>query len=97
MMHKIDDALHELSATTMVFWPIVQIDDEGGDVAKALTYGLPPLRDTVNETVAGDFGDDAVEKDFIETWQQQTDGCQGGLRLEIVIHCLGAESTFATA
>jgi hypothetical protein len=97
VVHKIDHALYELSATTMVFWPIVQIDDEGGDVAKALTHRLPPLGDAVSQTVAGDFGHDTVEKDFIDTWQQPTDWCQSGLRLDIVICRLGWDSSFATS
>ena len=97
MVHEVDPPLHELSATALVFGSIVEMDDQGGKVAKALTYGLRPLCDAVSQTVTGDFGHDTVEKDFIEARQQQAHGCQRGLRLEVMIRRLSLDSAFATA
>jgi hypothetical protein len=97
VVHEVDHPLHELGATAMVFGSIVEIDDERGNVAKPLTYGLPPLCDAVGQAVAGDFGDDPVEKDFIDARQQETHGCQRGIRLEVVIRGLCLDSAFATA
>lgn len=94
-LNKVNHTLHKLSATAMVFRPIVQIDHESREVGKTLTHRFPPLLDTVCQTIAGDFGDDAVEKHFIQARQQQTHRGQGGLGLEIVIRSLRLGSTFA--
>lgn len=65
VMHKINDALHKLRTTAMVFRPIVKIDHQGGDVPKTLSHRFPPLGNAVRNAVTGDFGADTVEKHFI--------------------------------
>lgn len=95
LLNKVHHTFHKLGTTTMVLRSIVQIDHQGRDVGKALTYRLPPLCETIGQAVAGDFSDAAVEKHFIESGQQESNWRQSRLGLEIVISsfCLG--STFA--
>ncbi len=93
--HKVNHTLHKLGATAMVFRPIVKINRQGGDVAKTLTHRFPPLGDAVRNAVAGDFGADAIEKDFIQGRRQDTHRGQGCLGLEIMIGSIGLDSAFA--
>ncbi len=93
--HKINHTLHKLGASTVVFRPIVKIDYEGVDMVKTLTNGFPPLGDAVRNAVAGDFGADAIEKDFIQGRRQDTHRGQGCLGLEIMIGSIGLDSAFA--
>ena len=48
-LDELEDPLHELSASAMAFWPIVEIDDECGDVVQAMVDRLPPLYQPVHQ------------------------------------------------
>jgi hypothetical protein len=39
---KLNHALHELSATRMILWAIILIDEQGFNVAESLTITIPP-------------------------------------------------------
>ena len=95
MVNKVNHTLHKLGATAVVFRAIVEIDHEVVDVAKTLTNRFPPLGEAVGEAVAGDFGQDAVEKDFIQGRHQDAHRCQSRLGFEIVIARLGLDAAFA--
>ena len=41
-------ALHELRPPTVVFRAVIEIDDQGADVAKARLHLFPPLDQAVN-------------------------------------------------
>lgn len=60
-LDELEDPLHELSASAMTFWPIVEIDDECGDVVKAMVDRLPPLYQPVHQAITRHFGGDWVE------------------------------------
>lgn len=92
---KVNHTLHKLGAATVVFRSIVEIDDQGGQVGKALTHRFPPLREAVGQAVAGDRGADPIEEDFIQGGHQDTHGRQGRFGLEIVISALGQDAAFA--
>src|SRR5437660_3039420 len=65
LLNEFHQRLHELSATTVVLWTMVQIDDQRLDVGKALFDRLPPLDESIDQTVAGHSGCDSIEKHFI--------------------------------
>jgi hypothetical protein len=95
VVNKINHTLHKLAAATVVFRPIVKINRQGGDMAKTLTHGFPPRGDAVYYAVAGDFGADPIEKDFIQSRDQNPPRRHHRLGLEIVIGAMGLGSTFA--
>jgi hypothetical protein len=92
---KVNDPLHTLGATTVVFRAIVKMNRHGGDMTKTLTHRLPPLGDAVCEAVAGDFGADTIEKHFISGRHQDAHWGQRRLGFEIVIARLRLDSACA--
>ena len=91
---NVDHARHELGPTRVVFRAVVEIDHQGGEVSKAGPHRFPPLGEAVGEAVAGDFGADPVEKDFIEGGDQDAHGGEGGIGLEVVIGGLDRDAAF---
>ena len=85
LVHKLDHALHKLRAPTMILRAVIQIDDQRGNVRKALTDRLPPLYDPIHEAVTGHFGGDAVHKQLIQRREQDADGrhCRRGLKIVV--------------
>ncbi len=67
-LDKFHQALHELGTPAVALWTIVQIDEQCLDVGKALFDGLPPVDETIHQTIAGDLGGDPIEKEFIRSW-----------------------------
>ena len=74
LTYKLDQPLHKLRAPTMILRAIIQIDDQRGNVRKALTDRLPPLGDPIHETITGHFGRDAVHKQFVRRREKDTNG-----------------------
>jgi len=64
-LNKCHQTLHELGPTAVVLWTIIQIDDQRLDVGKAVFDRLPPLDESIDQTVASHFGCDPIEKHFI--------------------------------
>ena len=89
LLHKLEDALHELRPPTMVLWPIIQIDDQHADMPKALTHRFPPAHQTIDHTITRDFGGNPIQKQFIPARQEEPDGCYGRDRLEVMVGRLG--------
>ena len=70
LLDKLDESLHELCTAAMIFWSIIQIEHQRGNMRIALPYRVPPLDQPVHEAVAGDFGRHAIEKQFIRGRQE---------------------------
>lgn len=95
VVYKVDHTLHELGAMAMVCGAIIQIKHQRRDVTKALTDRFPPLRDAIGEAIAGHFGEDTIEKDFIHGGYQKPHRSHQRGWLEIVIGSGSLDSTFA--
>ncbi len=67
LLDKFQQTLHELGAPTVVLWSIIQIENERGNLRKALSDALPPIDQTIYQTITGHFGGHPIEKDFIES------------------------------
>src|SRR6266567_973960 len=87
--------MHELSAPTVVFWAIVNIDDELRDLGKALSYCLPPIDQTINQTIAGDFGRHPIEKELIGGRQENAHRGHSRHWLKIMIGSFRWDATLA--
>src|ERR1043166_334405 len=94
-LDKIDQALHELGTPTMIFWPIVEIEDQRGDVRIALTDRFPPLPQAIHQAVTCHFGGDTVDKQFIRGWEEDAHRRQGYVGDKIVIGRRDQSATFA--
>jgi hypothetical protein len=97
VLYKLHQTLHKLGAPTVVLRSIIQIDDECGDLAKALSYSLPPIDQTIYQTITGHFRGHAIEKDLIKGGQENTDWCHCGLRLKIMVGSSGWDATLASS
>jgi hypothetical protein len=87
LANKRDHPLHKLGAPAMIFWTIIEIDHQGGDVSEPLTDRLPPLREAIHQAVTGDFRGHTVHKQFIPRGQEEPHGCDRRRRGKIVIGC----------
>src|SRR3954447_24762049 len=65
LLHKVDDALHELGTSAVVLRSVIKIEHQRGDVAKALPYRLPPVLKAIDHTITRHFGGNAIQKQFI--------------------------------
>ena len=57
--------MHELGPPAVALRAIVQIDEQGRDVRKALFDALPPVDQAIHQAVAGHFGRHPIQKKFI--------------------------------
>src|SRR5947209_17445360 len=81
----------------MVLWTIVQIDDQSLDVGKALFHRLPPLDESIDQTVAGYSGCDSIEKHFIGGRHENAHWRYSGNGLKIMISRFGRHATLASS
>jgi len=94
MANNGDHTLHTWGVTAVVFRAIIEIAHERVEVAKTLTNGCPPLGEAIGEAIAGDFGQDAVEKDGIRGGHSDAYRGHHRLGLAIVIGGMGLRSAF---
>jgi hypothetical protein len=95
--HTVHQALHALGALAVIFWTVVEIADQRGDVGKPRPNGGPPLGEAIAEAAAGDFGEPPGEKDFIDARNQDAHGRTGRLRGKIVLTRDGGRTAFSAA
>jgi len=95
-LSKLHEALHELRPSAVALWAIVQVDDQGRDVGKALFHTLPPVDQAIHQTVAGDFGRHCVQKEFIGGGQEQAYWRHGRRCFKVMIGGLGRDATLAS-
>lgn len=95
LLHNVDDALHKLRASAMVFRAIVQIDDQRGDPAIPWSHRLPPLLEPIHQAITRHVGRDPVDKEFVRGWDQDTYGGHLLVRLKIMIEGFGRHAALA--
>src|SRR5258708_30135267 len=64
-LDKFQQTLHKLGTPTVILWTIVQIDEQRLDMRKALVSAIPPIDETIHQTIAGDFGGHCIQKKLI--------------------------------
>src|SRR5438270_10011268 len=96
LLNTCHQTLHELGPTTVVLRTIVQIDDQRLDVGKALFDRLPPLDESIDQTVAGHSGGDPIEKYFIGGRHQDAHWRYTGNWLKIMISRFGGHAILAS-
>ena len=96
-LRKLYEPLHELSAPTMALWTVIQIDEHGRDVGKALFDALPPVDQPIHQAIAGHFGPHPIQKEFIGDGQENTHGCHRRCWLKVVVSCLGGHATLSSS
>ncbi len=97
LLGKLHQAVHELGAPTVALRAIVQIDEQGRDVRKALFDRLPPVDQAIHQAIAGHFGRHRVEKEFIGSGQENPQWRHRGCWLKVVVGCFGGHATLASA
>src|SRR6266511_2933734 len=83
--HKIDDALDELRAPTMILWSVIQVDHQQLNMGKTITCRFPPLDQPIHQAITGDFPADHIQKQFITFGKEDPHGCHRCRGLKIVI------------
>lgn len=96
-MGKIHHPLQKLGPVAMIFRTIIKIDNQRGDLREALTDDFPPLRYAIGQAVTGDFGEHAIEKDFLQGRHEESHGSVRGFRLKSVSTGGGPHAAFAAA
>lgn len=96
LMGKPKQPLHELGAPTMVFRSIIQVDHQGGNLRKAAAHRLPPVAQSIDQTIAGELGGQVIDEQLVAGWKQNPKRRQRGRRLEIVVARFGGRPAFAT-
>ena len=94
---KIHHALHELCPAAVVLRPIVEINDQGREVGKPVRHPFPPPPQTIDQTVTGHFGGDAIQKQFIQRWQEDAHWGHGGVWVKVVVSSDRRDAALATA
>ena len=97
VLHKLHDALHELGAPTVILGAIIEIDHQRGDVREPAAHALPPLAQSIHQTVTGHFGGDPIHKQLIQGGQENAHGGHCRFRLKIVVRSLHRDPTLAAA
>src|SRR5262249_35194345 len=85
--------LHKLRAPTLIVRAIIQIDDQRGNVRKALTDRPPPRDEPIHETITGHFGGDAIHKQLIQRREKDADGRHSRLRLKLMVRRINLDPT----
>ncbi len=93
---KLQEALHELGASTVALRAIVQIDDQRRDMSKARFDALPPVDQTIHQAVAGDFGRHPVQKEFIGGGQENAYRRHGRCCSKVMVGGRGSDATLAS-
>src|SRR5437588_424332 len=96
LLNKCHQTLYELGPATVVLWTIVQIDDQSLDVGKAVFDRLPPLDESIDQTIAGHSGGDCIEKHFIGGRHEDAYWRHGRHWLKIMICCFGGHAILAS-
>ncbi len=96
-LRKLHEPLHELSAPTVALWTIVQIDEQGRDVGKALFNPLPPVDQSIHQAIAGHFGRHPIQKELIGDGQENAYGGHCRCWLKVVVSCLGGDAALASS
>src|SRR3990172_11353062 len=84
-INKLHHALNELGASTMALRTIILVDQQGRDMGKTWTGGLPEQGQTIHQTITGDLGYDEIQVGFPEVGQENPYRVQYGVRLEIMV------------
>src|SRR6266516_3898920 len=93
LLYKLYHPLHALGSATMIFWAIIHIEDQRGNVGKPRADGLPPLRESVRQAVTGHFGGHPLHKQFVKRGEENANGCEGGLGVKVVVDRLDQGAT----
>ena len=92
LLHKRHDALHELGASAMGLRPIIEGNHQRGDVPKAITDGLPPAHEAIDDTITRDFGGHPIQKQFIPARQADADRSDRRSGLEVMVSRLRGDA-----
>lgn len=65
LIGEIRDTFHKLGTTTVVLRSVVLVQDEGSDLRKAVSLGLPEIRQAVHDKVTGDLRRCEVQVQFV--------------------------------
>jgi hypothetical protein len=76
---------HALEPTTMIFWPMIPMEDQGGPLRQPRTDRLPPLRQAVHQAVPGHCGGHPIHQECIKRRQEEADGSARCRWLTIVL------------
>ncbi len=94
---KLHQAMHELGPPAVALRAIVQIDEQGCDVRKALFDALPPVDQAIHQAVAGHFGRHPIQKEFIGRRQENAHRRHRRPWLKVVVGGLGRHTTLASS
>src|SRR3954447_2208812 len=96
LLHKVDDALHELGTSAVVLRSVIKIEHQRGDVSKALPHRLPPALKAIYHTITRHFGGDPIQKEFIQGREKDADRSHRRRRLEVVVGGLRWDAALPT-
>ncbi len=85
-----------LCAPTVALRTIVQIDEQCLDVGKALFDRLPPIDQTIHQTIAENDGRHCIQKELIGGGLENAHGRHPSCWLEVVVGCFGGHATLAS-
>src|SRR5262249_30524886 len=89
--------LHALGPAAVVLRTIVEMNDQGREVGKPVRHSFPPPPQTIDQTVTGHCGGDAIQKQFIERWQEDAHWGHGGGWVQVVVSGDSRDAALATA
>jgi len=64
LVDKVDNTIHELSASAMVLRAVILIDNKRRDIRKAFTDTEPAIRYAIDDEITGHLGGREVEIEF---------------------------------
>ena len=91
---KVQEAGHKLRTPTVVLGAIIQIEDQGIDMSKALMHTQPPALQTVHQAIGGDFGCHHMQKQVVKLGEKNPNWRDGSVWLEVVIGGFDVDPAF---
>jgi len=79
------DPLEELAPAAVVLRAVVQVDHQRLDPEEPQADALPPLLQAIGDEIAGDLRSRQVQPQVVVLGQEDAEGGQGRLGLEVVI------------
>jgi len=82
---------------TVALWIVIQIDEQGRDVRKALLDALPAVDQAIHQAIAGHFGGHAKQKELVGGGQENVHRRHRCGWFKVVVSGLGGDVALASS
>jgi len=96
MIHQFGDALHELGTAAVIFWSVIEVQNQTGHLWKTWQEGCPAILKTIDDEITRHLGVGKIQIDLAILGEQDAKRCELGIRLKIMIGGFHNDATAST-